>query len=51
MPRQVFAFTVVIVQEGDTKEEAWQKALQYLAEYAGKGDLHYEQCELLEETE
>jgi hypothetical protein len=51
MPRQVFEFTLVIVQEGDTKEEAWQDALQYLAEYAGKGDLHYGQCELLEEDE
>jgi hypothetical protein len=51
MPRQVFEFTLVLLQEGDTKEEAWQDALQYLAEYAGKGDLHYGQCELLEEDE
>jgi hypothetical protein len=51
MPRQVFEFTLVVVQEGDTKEEAWQDALQYLAEHAGKGGLHYGQCVLLEEDE
>ena len=51
MTRQVFEFTLVVVQEGATKEEAWQDAMQYLAEYAGKGDLHYGQCELLPDDE
>lgn len=48
MRKEVYAFTVGCVVEGDDKADAWRAALAYLAEHAQRGDLEYGEAELLE---
>jgi hypothetical protein len=49
MTVQTWEFTIICVMEGKSREEAFKGALQYLAEYAAKGELEYSGAELIEE--
>ena len=51
MAKQVWEFTFVCVMEGESKEEAFQAALDYMAEQAGKRELEYSGAEFLSEEE
>ena len=51
MTIQTWEFTFICVMEGQSREEAYQDALRYLAEYAARGELNYSDAELIEESE
>ncbi len=51
MKKQTWEFHFICVTEGESKEEAFQAALQYLSEQAAKGELEYSGAEFLSEED